>query len=345
MNTRRKWLGGGVLAITLMGLLWAVRSPQGPALADEPHPASGVASWFKAASGNAPPAQDVPAFNTGLEDLPPSLQGTEVDGELREDAQGRLVVTLGVRKLFDYFLSTRGEQTDVTLIARIRAYINSHLRPAAATQAQALLDSYLRYLQQLDAMGRPSGGDAVAALTQRLLALERLRAASFSPEVVLAFFGDDRAYDHYTVDKLTVMADASLTGPQKAARIQAIRQSLPAELREQLDAAEQVQTLDQLTAQWTKRGGPPAELRRIRENLVGRDAADRLEALDLEEAAWNVRVSEHMQARARILSDGTLSESTRREQLQALRAAQFNGPDRLRIEALERMVDVTTKGS
>lgn len=337
MSMRLKVWMASVAMLMVAGLL-AVRHVRSPAPAAPGGP-TGVASWFQAGVGEAPPTAVATVFKTGLEDLPPSLRGTEVDGELVQDAQGGLKVTRGVRNLFDYFLSTRGEEAEAVVLARIRAYIHNHLGPMAATQALHLLDSYMAYLRQLDDVARPSASDALPALAQRLATLERLRAAHFTPDVVLAFFGEDSVYDHYTVDKLTVLAEASLSGPQKATRLRDLRQGLPAELRAHMEVAEQVQTLDQVTAEWAQRGGQASELRSIRETLVGRDAADRLEALDREEAAWQARVQGHLQARAQIMVDPTLSDSTRRTRLQALRTDHFNGPELLRLEALERIAD------
>ena len=42
--------------------------------------------------------------------LPKSLQGTQVDGEIIIDENKQLVVTAGLRRLFDYFLSAQGEE-------------------------------------------------------------------------------------------------------------------------------------------------------------------------------------------------------------------------------------------
>src|SRR5690606_24932919 len=43
--------------------------------------------------------QDASQFTTGLENLPRSLQGTEVDGEIIIDENKQLVVTEGLRRL------------------------------------------------------------------------------------------------------------------------------------------------------------------------------------------------------------------------------------------------------
>src|SRR5699024_12676634 len=47
--------------------------------------------------------QDASQFTTSLENLPRSLQGSEVDGEIIIDENKQLVVTEVLRRLFDYF--------------------------------------------------------------------------------------------------------------------------------------------------------------------------------------------------------------------------------------------------
>ena len=73
-----------------------------------------------------PTTQGDTRFITGLEDLPRSLQGTKVDGEIIIDANKQLVVTEGLRRLFDYFLSALGEEDEATIIQRVESYIRNH---------------------------------------------------------------------------------------------------------------------------------------------------------------------------------------------------------------------------
>ena len=79
--------------------------------------------------------QDVSQFTTGLENLPRSLQGTDVDGEIIIDENKQLVVTEGLRRLFDYFLSALGEEDEAVIYARVESYIRSHTPEPAASQA------------------------------------------------------------------------------------------------------------------------------------------------------------------------------------------------------------------
>ena len=84
--------------------------------------------------------QDASQFTTGLEKLPRSLQGTEVDGEIIIDENKQLVVTEGLRRLFDYFLSALGEEEEAVIYARVESYIRSHTPEPAASQAVTIFD-------------------------------------------------------------------------------------------------------------------------------------------------------------------------------------------------------------
>ena len=52
-----------------------------------------------------------------------SLRGTEIDGEVLLDPNGRVVLGIGLRRLFDYYLSLVGERD----IVQIRAMLKDHL--------------------------------------------------------------------------------------------------------------------------------------------------------------------------------------------------------------------------
>ncbi|MDE2593148.1 MAG: hypothetical protein KGL57_02830 [Burkholderiales bacterium] len=334
---RRLAIGGAVVAAVWFGLAYVGRHAREAAVQDGQ--TKGMSSWMSASVGANAISTPVPTFKTGLESLPKSLAGTEVAGDLREDERGQLIVNKGVRDVFDYFLSSRGEQSDAVLDARIRAYVKHRLGATAAQQALALLDAYLGYLQQLDVLATQARGGATLEISERMVALDRLRARSFTPEVVQAFFGQEQLYDHYTVDKLAVFNDHSLTPVQKAAKLKALRLALPADLQASLDATEVAQSLQTVTQEWRQRGGSVAELRTIRESVVGHEAADRLESLDRENQAWDARIQAHLRARAGILTDATLADSTKEERVQALRVAGFSAAEQARVQTFERMAD------
>ena len=82
-----------------------------------------------------------------------------------------------------------------------------------------------------------------------------------------------------------------------------------------------------------------AELRSLREVLVGKEATDRLEDLDRDEQAWQVRIHAYLQARSVILADVSLADDTKQERIQRLMGSGFSASEQLRVSSYERMAD------
>lgn len=331
------WLTAAVMLLTSTGLWWArPHTPPG----NQPSDAAGLRfPWNKADTQTASAAiAATPHFKTGLEQLPRSLVGTSVDGQLEADAAGHLKLTRGVRDLFDYFLSLIGEEPLLTVRARLLAYIHAHLPPTAAAEAAALLDHYLAYKTAEGQAAQQAGGNANAltldAVTQRFDTLQTLRTQYFSVAEREAFFADDEALDRYTVARLKVLQDTSLSPADKARRINELTANLPPALRASLSVADTVQTLDALTADWKARGGSPQELRAAREQLVGPEAANRLEALDRQRSAWTIKLQSYDAQSQALQTDATLSDTQRQQALAQLRHQLFTPQEQLRLQAL-----------
>ncbi|ARN22698.1 lipase secretion chaperone [Piscinibacter gummiphilus] len=278
-------------------------------------------------------------FQTGVEALPASLRGTEVSGELEEDAQGNLKLTRGVRNVFDYFLSATGEEPAAQQRARVAAFAARHVGPRAAAQVLALFDRYVAYKDDLDARLRDTRPVSLEDMRARVVSVRAARDRHFDPAVVKAFFGDEDTYDTYSLGRLAIMKDTSLSPQEKARRVAALRAGLPESMRSEQDVVEVVETLGTLTEDLKQRSGTASDLRQLRETLVGSEAAERLETLDRQTEAWNHRVADYLRQRAVLLGDVSLADSTRRERVDALRSEAFSATERLRIETIERIQD------
>ncbi len=332
-----RWLAAIALLAGAASLLWASHIGRQRDAAAAATAANASFPWAKAdARGDAPVA---PLMQSGLEQLPRSLAGTEVDGQLEADAAGHLKLTRGVRNLFDYFLSTVGEESLANVRTRIVAYITSHLPLTAAREAEALLDHYLAYEQDRGQAAREAGSNATAlsldAVTQRFDTLQALRARHFTVPERAAFFAEDEALDRFTLARLRVLQDSSLTPADKARRISELTTGLPPAMRADQTAADTVQTLQAVTADWKARGGSPQELRAAREQLVGPDAADRLEALDRKRSEWSARLQSYQAQRKTLLADATLSAPQREQALTQLRGQLFSPQEQMRVQALD----------
>lgn len=283
------------------------------------------------------------SFKTGLEGLPGSLSDTEVDGEFEVDANGHLKITNGIRRIFDYFLSAVGEEPVESILARIRAYIRHKLPAGAAAEAEKILDGYIAYkrgLESVQQVAPPSNGQMdLDAVRYQMQQVQALRTQYLSAEVISAFFGDEDAYDRYTLARLGIMQNKQLSAAARAQQLAALEQQLPVALQESMKAINQYQNLQSLTEDWQARKGTPAELRQIRENLVGPEATDRLESLDRERSDWDQRMTSWLGERAVIMANASLGEQDRQRQVDAARLQRFQPAEMVRVGSLERMHD------
>ena len=197
----------------------------------------------------------------------------------------------------------------------------------------------MAYKDDLDARLRDTRPVSLDDMRARVDSLRAARSRHFDPAVVKAFFGDEDAYDAYSLSRFAILKDPSLSTQEKARRVAALRAALPESHRDEQNVVEVVETLGALTEDLKQRSGTASDVRQLRETLVGAEAAERLETLDRQTEAWNHRVANYLQQRASLLGDGTLADSTRRERVDALRSEAFSATERLRIETIERIPD------
>ncbi len=330
----------GVLLVIVAGFLWVSRDKsEAPVSVGNADTGALTAEKVSSALSNSRDAAS--RFSTGLEGMPKSLQDTEVDGALEVDGNGNLVISRGVRQMFDYFLTAVGEEDLTTIIARIRAYIRHKLPPKAAAQAEKLLEAYISYRDGLGRLPQIQGDPTqnIAAVRQQKQAVQSLRSQYFDRVVIEAFFGDEDAYDNYTLARLEIMQDKSLSATEKARRTAALLDTLPPDLKDSIKTLNQYQELQTLEKDWKARGGTPQELRAIREQIVGPEATTRLEALDQERTEWDARMKDYLKEREAILKNAALSEQDRQQQVATMRQQRFNQQEQVRVDALERIHD------
>lgn len=169
-----------------------------------------------------------------------SLDGTQIDGELRADANGNLIVDLKVKDFFDYFLSTVGEVKPETAVAEMEKLARASLPPKALNQAMTLLGDYLNYKEKAmnfaqQKLSVPPGEQGAAyqisVLKQGLTKLRQLRRETMPPDAVKAFFGNQEAYGNYVLKSLEIQQRTDLTASEKAQMITNARNQLPAIIR------------------------------------------------------------------------------------------------------------------
>lgn len=334
-----------VLAVVAVILLWLARDTELTAAVDAPvisPKVTGLPTQQEVAAAIEKSKTDT-RFKTGRENMPKSLSDTDVDGALEVDKNGNLIIAHSVRQVFDYFLSAIGEEDLTTIVARIRAYIRHKLAayPQAAQQAEQILDSYLSYRDALGRIPQIQGDPSqnISAVRHQKEQIAALRTQYMARDVIDAFFGDEDAYDRYTMARIELMQDKSLSATEKAKRSAELLNALPPQLKESVQTLNKYQELTTFTEDWKTRGGKPEELRAIREQIVGVEATERLEALDKERAEWETRINSYLTTRDTLLKNPALSDAERQRQLNDIKNKDFNEQEQVRVEAFETMHD------
>lgn len=333
MSIRIGAIAVAALVAALLVLRWL---PLAPALEGAAQP---PASRADGADAGAAPAA---APDQGaLPELPASLRGTVVDGELTVDASGEFVPNSQALAVFDYFLSATGEEPDDVIRARIVAHLRSTLAPAAAAEAEAFLDTYLRHRERMRTL--TTTGTPPADLDRRLQWIREERRSVFGPALAERLFGEEERVVLLDLERRDVVTDAALTQEEKTRRLQEIELRLPEHVREERRRASAPARVSRQVEALRTAGASDAEVFAERERELGPAAAERLAALDRENAAWQARIDAYRAARERILADPSLADADREAQIETLRAERFDERERMRVRALDE-VEASTGG-
>lgn len=288
------------------------------------------------------------ALTTGIEDLPRSLQGTQVDGDIIVDAQSELIVTRGLRRLFDYFLSAQGEEDSASINRRVESYISSRTPEPAASHATQLYYQYLAYLQQVARIeskyssmsatlidsNNQVGKLDLAVIEKQQQEIKKLRAQLFNLQTEVAFFSDDDALSDYNLAILQIAQDKSLTQSQKQQAQQTYIEQLPDSLlKEQAKHQAKIEQLVTRTQQM--QGSSKDELFAMRAETVGEDAAKRLAEMDAQNAEFEARFVKYQQARDKIL-DSSASAQSQQQQISELQHQLFSKTEQKRLAGYEQ---------
>lgn len=276
-----------------------------------------------------------------MPELASSLRGTEIDCPIQVDANGKLILTVGIRSCFDYFFSSLGEKTETELIADIRQYLTATLPDTASSYASYLLDQYVAYthaLKNIKPTGNFKTGD-IEGYQKVIEQMYKVQQQFFNAAEINALFGNERNLNQFNIDQMRIHANKTLTAQQKAAELAKLIDQLPTTLADGVRVSMQFAELQQLTQEVREKGGSAQELRNMRESLLGPEAADRLEKVDQEEAGWQTQVNGYLAERDQILKSDA-SDASKQQSINQLRNQSFGTKeDLLRAQSYEMMHD------
>jgi lipase chaperone LimK len=261
-----------------------------------------------------------------------SKRDVDIPTSLTLDAQGNLVADEGLRILMDFFLALDGEQDAAQIRALFLAAVAAQCSADCVSDAAALFDQYQDYLATLT--NQLPDGAGSADLRERLETVVALRHQTLGPELASALFGYEEQYDHYRVRQWAIQQDASLSAMEKQAQLQALQFSAPAGLIEREQSTQQLRQARQLQSDFA--ASDATALHAARTELLGSNAAERLQQLDHQRQAWDQRYHRYREEMAALDSSG-LAMQDRLEQITLLRQRHFDAQENQRVAALDRI--------
>ncbi|OUS28478.1 hypothetical protein A9Q99_13260 [Gammaproteobacteria bacterium 45_16_T64] len=281
-------------------------------------------------------------------DLPPSLIGTTIPFRLEVNDRGELIVSSHLRRFFDYFLTTVGEEPMETILARIKEMLTFYLPETAVPRAIEILHQYYELKSAEIDLEKQLSDDYLAteqrpshAEMKRLL--RDLRASNMDAEAYTAFFGKENMLDDYAIRRLEIQGDESLTDNERHTALIAIEEHLPEADREHKRVERtQIQALEAV-AQGRRDGASDAEIFEIRTQAFGAEAAQRFAEADQRQATWDSRVSAYRAERREILASEGIAEEDKAYEIDQLRQGHFQDSERKRIPVIDKMKDIQGK--
>lgn len=247
-----------------------------------------------------------------------SQQDTDIDSASAKDTM-------------DYFVSG---QTELTLEDIRNNVAQHHAQSKGAIVDEALFAKYLDYksaLTSLDVQFDPNSlsVDDLQRLNQALLDLQ---AQFFSPSEISILFTHDNQMREVALEKLRLK--------QEGLSELEYQQRLDSLISEQADYVQTSHKNQVLLQQLSKSEGLEQQEKYLKRNeLVGEDAAQRLEELDQQRADFEGTLEIYLAERKDILDDAGLSQVERQETIAELRVAHFPSKQIRRVEAIERIWD------
>jgi lipase chaperone LimK len=259
-----------------------------------------------------------------------SMEGTKPDGDVKQSADGELVVDAELGHLFDYYLAGMGEKDLGAIRAEIERELDRRLKPGPAAQAKRLLASYLDYKRALAAI-EPSAkdlGDMGKSARARFEAMRKLRAAYFTPAQIAGLFGFSDAYDLDALARVDISTDRTLSAIQREEKLAELDKKLTPAMREEREAPTRVIRTEEAVQKLREQGASDDEIYRLRAAAFSTEGANRLADLDREEAAWKGKIKVYLAERANVPqgAEGTM---------QQLRDKYFNAEEQRRLGAYE----------
>ncbi len=275
--------------------------------------------------------------------LPQSLSDSPLPSRLDINEQGKLIINMKVKRLFEFYLSAMGEDTLAECILRIRHDLSQQLQADALNSALNLLEGFLQYQNHMgdiknDFLARYQDQSyKLERVTEMKQSVRQSRSLFFSDQANSAFFKQEDEYDDYMLKKMAIKSDRSLTTDQKRAQFQLLDSDSPQWISQQEHQASLVSRIQEKEQALRESGGDEMAIRQLRVDNYGEQAAQNLAVLDQQRAQWSQRVDQYRLDSQQILVGSSYTQEEKNQLLHDIRQQHFSGSELVRISALDKI--------
>lgn len=268
---------------------------------------------------------------------------SSVDGAIKVDENNHLIINEDLRHWFDFYLSAIGE-IDIHKITLLMEKEINALPSPGKEQAHNIMNQYLAYKRELaeyenQELRSMDGNHDIEQLSNRLDWQMRLRRRHLDDNVVESFWKKDEVIDNYALEKLKIR-NLNISEADKEVQLEALENSLPEELyafkQELYIASNLLEKEKALPA-----SSNPTELRNLRIEEVGVEAADRLAEIDKTQQDWQLKVLAYRKEVQKLSESEGVSNTDKEALISQYREDNFSSNEILRLKAAVQLLSDT----
>jgi len=285
-----------------------------------------------------------------------SLAGTMVADNLQLTENNELIVTKDVIDLFDYFLFASGEIQNEVIEQGTREYLKSRLPEPALSSVLEILDNYMAYItaqeaintevirglnpnsiQNIDpyeALKQPTlmREEMLPYLSESLNHIKKIRRKHMGDDVVEAIWHEDELYDEYTLHRLTILSDPTLSEGEKTVATKVLKEQLP----EHIQKANEGPVSHDSIASSLNQDMSAEEAYQQNVERFGPEAAERLSQLGERRSRFHNQYEIYNKKRKEIIQSG-LSTLDQMDAIDNLRRRHFSDQQVKRVTTMDRI--------
>lgn len=315
----RAWLAVGV-AIAVAAVFW-------PRASDDAQPTAPPAEPTSRVAAHATPPSAPTSLPTNPIESAARLLELGVAGDLSVDAH--------TRGALDVLLSSLSNPPTTAELQQLEAALRRAMPGEAATQAMALVRRYVDYTQAAAAdraaQQAPTTADELKAMFDKTVALRRKH---FDADTAQALFGAEEMQTRYAMAAQAIEADPRLSAADKATRIKALTDGLPAQAAaQQPPVSLALSEMEDKIASLRHQGASADQIEQLRQRYLGTEAAQALGEMEAQRERWESRYQAFLQQKKAL---GASSATDMAAQVEALLRQHYSEDELTAAKAYDR---------